>query len=130
MFHCSPTFLALSWLRLQATASALEVVWYRATEDTPPTVKISATLALAVIASINAEVAMARCYKWGWGTPTQAKGCVDFACRGNGGMFTGNFAPGWTKSMCPKSGSLGTSFEVQNQNTNQGFEFGDDYCGC
>jgi hypothetical protein len=90
--------------------------------------KISATLALAAIASINAEVAMARCYAWGWGTPSEAKGWVDFACRGNGGMFTGNFAPGQTKSMCPKSGSLGTLFEVQNQNTNQGFDLGDDDC--
>jgi hypothetical protein len=90
--------------------------------------KISATAALAVIASINAELAMARCYKWGWGTPTEAKGWVDFACKGNGGMFTGNFNPGQTKSMCPKSGSLGTLFEVQNQNPNQGFDLGDDDC--
>lgn len=32
--------------------------------------KFSATVAMAVIASINAEVAMARCFAWGWGSNT------------------------------------------------------------
>jgi hypothetical protein len=46
-------------------------------------------------------------------------------------MFTGNFAQGQTKSMCPSSkfsGNLKTKFEVHNQNTNQGLELGDDDC--
>jgi hypothetical protein len=94
--------------------------------------KISSTVALAVIASINAEVAMASCFSWGWALDNnEAKGWVNDACRSNGGMFTGNFAPGQTKSMCPSSrfqGNLKTKFEVQNQNTNQGFDLGDDDC--
>jgi hypothetical protein len=92
--------------------------------------KISATIALAVISSINAEVAMARCFAWGWGTDkAESKQWIDFACRGNGGMFTGNFAPGQTKSMCPTSkGGQNTKFEVENQNKNQGFDLGDDDC--
>jgi hypothetical protein len=94
--------------------------------------KISATVALAALVSINAEVASARCFAWGWSQDNkEAKAWVDFACRGNGGMFTGNFAPGQTKSMCPKSkySNLGTTkFEVQNQNTNTGFDLGDDDC--
>jgi hypothetical protein len=94
--------------------------------------KISATVALAVIASINAEVAMAQCFAEGWSLDNnEAKAWVNDACRSNGGMFTGNFAPGQTKSMCPSSrfsGNLKTKFEVQNQNTNQGFDLGDDDC--
>jgi hypothetical protein len=94
--------------------------------------KISATVALATLISINAEVASARCFAVGWSLDKQeAKGWVDHACRANGGMFTGNFAPGQTKSMCPKSkysNSGKTKFEVQNQNKNTGFDLGDDDC--
>jgi hypothetical protein len=101
-------------------------------QTTPSTMKISATVALAALVSVNAEVASARCFAWGWSQDNkEAKAWVDFACRGNGGMFTGNFAPGQTKSMCPKSkySNLGTTkFEVQNQNTNTGFDLGDDDC--
>ena len=46
-------------------------------------------------------------------------------------MFTGNFASGQTKSMCPKSKFdrySTTKFEVQNQNNGQGFDLGDDDC--
>jgi hypothetical protein len=99
---------------------------------TTSTMKISATVAIAVIASINAEVAMARCFITGWTLQDkeQAKGWVNDACRKSGGMFTGNYAPGQTKRMCPSSSSeiLGIKFEVQNQNTNQGFDLGDDDC--
>jgi len=46
-------------------------------------------------------------------------------------MFTGNIAPAQTKSMCPSSkypNNAKVKFEVQNQNTNQGFDLGDDDC--
>jgi hypothetical protein len=94
--------------------------------------KFSASVAIAIIASINAQVATARCFAWGWGLDkTEAKAWVDFACRGNGGMFTGNYSPGQTKSMCPHSkysGNANVKFEVQNQNNNAGFDLGDDDC--
>jgi hypothetical protein len=95
--------------------------------------KISSTLALAVIAAINAEVATARCFSWGWSFPDKAESreWVNHACRGNGGMFTGNFAPGQKKSMCPQtkySGGMKVKFEVQNLNNNQGFDLGNDDC--
>jgi hypothetical protein len=44
-------------------------------------------------------------------------------------MSTGGYSPGQTKWMCPKSKytNLGnTKFEVQNQNTKQSFDLGDD----
>ena len=91
--------------------------------------KISATVALAVIASINAEVAMARCFVWGWSLDkAESKGWVEDACRAQNGMFTGNFEPGQTKAMCPSSKYSNlpkVKFEVQNQNTNQGFDLGE-----
>jgi hypothetical protein len=94
--------------------------------------KISATVAMAIIASINAEVALARCFAWGWGMDkAEVKGWVDFACRGNGGMFTGYFNPGQTKTMCPSSkypNNAKVKVEVQNQNNNAGFDLGDDDC--
>ncbi|KAM0702531.1 hypothetical protein Q7P35_009960 [Cladosporium inversicolor] len=94
--------------------------------------KITATLALAIIASINAELAMAKCFAGGWGFDTaETKAWVDFACRGNGGMFTGWFSPGQTNSMCPSSkypNQANVKFEVQNQNTNTGFDLDDDDC--
>jgi hypothetical protein len=94
--------------------------------------KISVSVALAVIASINAEVAMARCFVWGYsGDKEEAKGWIRDACYKQNGMFTGGFAPGQTKWMCPKSKytNLGkTKFEVQNQNTKQSFDLGDDDC--
>lgn len=45
-------------------------------------------------------------------------------------MFTGNFEPRQTKSMCPRSGSksLGLLFEVQNLNKNTGFDLGNNDC--
>lgn len=91
--------------------------------------KFSATLAVAVIASINAEVATAICYgKPGWGVPAGlARDWVKFACKGQNGMFTGNYAPGQTKAMCPGPDNH-VLFEVQNQNPTQAFDLGDDDC--
>ncbi|KAG4273696.1 hypothetical protein FPRO04_09563 [Fusarium proliferatum] len=37
------------------------------------------------------------------------------ACYGSQGMFSGQFRPGQTKSMCPRSVQVGLVFEVQNQ---------------
>ena len=94
--------------------------------------KISVTLALAVIASINAEVAMASCFiPVGYRTNiADATMWARDACYKKNGMFTGGFAPGQTKWMCPKSKNTkwGTKFEVQNQNPSQSFDLGDDDC--
>jgi hypothetical protein len=95
--------------------------------------KISSTLVLAAMAAINAEVALAKCYAGAWSFPNKAEAreWVNHACRANGGMFTGYFAPGQTKKMCPKSqygSKFGTNFEVQNLNNNAGFDLGDDDC--
>lgn len=85
--------------------------------------KISATVALAVIAS--AELATAKCFAVGWGMPTNTvKEWINFACTGNGGMFTGYYNPGQTKSMCPDPNDgyhAKVKIEVQNLNKNAGF---------
>jgi len=96
--------------------------------------KISATVALAALVSFNADLVSAKCFVKLFGHKLdvkESKGWVDFACKGNGGMFTGNFAPGQTKRMCPKSkySNVGTTlFEVENQNKNAGFDLGNDDC--
>jgi hypothetical protein len=93
--------------------------------------KISPTAAFAVIAC--AEVATARCFFWGWDyNKEEAKGWINDACRAKDGMFTGGFAPGETKMMCPKSKygyeHPNTLFQVQNQNPNESFDLNDDDC--
>jgi len=97
--------------------------------------KLSATVLLAALVSLNADLVSAKCFVKLFNAWTlnvkEAKAWVDFACRGNGGMFTGNFAPGQTKRMCPKSkySNLGTTlFEIENQNKNAGFDLGNDDC--
>lgn len=94
--------------------------------------KISTTLTLAGIAIFNAPGAVASCYGSGniWLDRGEAQEWVRFACKGNGGMFTGWFAPGQTKKMCPASkwGGQTAGFEVQNLNNNQGFDLGDQDC--
>lgn len=74
---------------------------------------------------------VATCYGSGdsWGSTELARSFVHSACYDNGGMFTGNFAPRQTKSMCPRNGqNLGLLFEVQNLNANTGFDLGNDDC--
>ena len=93
--------------------------------------KLSATVLLAVIAS--AEVVAARCFFFSWEyNKEEAKGWINDACRKKNGMFTGGFAPGQTKSMCPKSKHKfdrpNTLFQVQNQNTKESFDLNDDDC--
>lgn len=46
------------------------------------------------------------------------------------GMFTGYYQPRQVKMMCPHSkfNNLGLVFEVENQNTEVGFDLGDDDC--
>ena len=100
----------------------------------------SSILALASMASLH-QTATASCYgsgdtwpRYDWGGYTlgrqEALGWIDFACKGNGGMFTGSFAPGQTKRMCPTSVHNGkpAGFEVQNLNTQQAFDLGDQDC--
>lgn len=82
-----------------------------------------ASLLTLGISSISAE-----CYSDGvsWPNREEARNFVQDACYGNGGMFTGQFAPRQMKSMRPRSGSIGLVFDVQNQNTEEGFDLGDD----
>lgn len=106
---------------------------------TPATMKFSIALAIVVFASLNAEVATARCFTSGIppSRKEEARGWASDACRKNGGMFTGNYAPGQTKAMCPETTRQGldpsryarkVKFEVQNLNKNTGFDLGDDDC--
>jgi hypothetical protein len=98
--------------------------------------KFSSTLAIAALAALNAEIASARCFLVGYGysSKDEAKGWANDACRNNGGMFTGNYAPGQKKSMCPETkynaqgNARKVKFEVTNLNNNQGFDLGDDDC--
>ncbi|KAI3391928.1 hypothetical protein diail_6630, partial [Diaporthe ilicicola] len=95
--------------------------------------KTSAILvALGGVLSLGVQSVAATCYGSGdsWPNTEEARNFVHDACYNNGGMFTGNFAPRQTKSMCPRSAtrSLGLLFEVQNLNTNTGFDLGDDDC--
>lgn len=93
--------------------------------------KATKTLAaLASILSFTAQGVMATCYGSGdtWRNTETARSFVEHACYANGGMFTGNFNPRQTKSMCPRDGGLGYLFEVQNLNDHQGFDLGNDDC--
>lgn len=89
-------------------------------------------VALGGVLSFGVQSVSANCYGSGdsWPNMEQARAFVQDACYKQGGMFTGNFAPRQTKSMCPRSGSknLGLLFEVQNLNTNTGFDLGNDDC--
>lgn len=89
-------------------------------------------IALGGVLSFGVQSVSANCYGSGdsWPSTEQARAFVQDACYKQGGMFTGNFAPRQTKSMCPRSGSknLGLLFEVQNLNTNTGFDLGNDDC--
>lgn len=72
----------------------------------------------------------AECFGSGhtWGSTEVARGFVHDACYNFGGMFTGNYDPEQTKSMCPRDGNLGYLFQVQNLNDHEGFDLGDDDC--
>ncbi|KAK0613658.1 hypothetical protein B0T14DRAFT_437164 [Immersiella caudata] len=57
------------------------------------------------------------CYSSGpeFSSRGQARGWLDHACRGNGGMFTGNFASCGHKAMCPiQDGGIGVLFTPDN----------------
>lgn len=87
---------------------------------------------LASVLALGVQTASATCYGSGdaWPNQEEARSFVQNACYNNGGMFTGSYAPLQTKAMCPRSGGrqLGLLFEVQNLNTNTGFDLGDDDC--
>ncbi|CVK96087.1 hypothetical protein LB506_009116 [Fusarium annulatum] len=73
--------------------------------------------ALGSILAFNTQAVNAGCYSGGdpWPNKDQAAQFVWDACYGSQGMFSGQFRPGQTKSMCPRSGQVGLVFEVQNQ---------------
>ncbi|KAK4187634.1 septin [Podospora australis] len=72
--------------------------------------------AFGSILLLAVQSASAGCYSSGdvWPNTESARQFVQDACFNNGGMFTGNYAAGQTKSMCPKSGGKGLLFQVQN----------------
>ncbi|SMQ53988.1 unnamed protein product [Zymoseptoria tritici ST99CH_1A5] len=82
--------------------------------------------------AIGVTSVAATCYKSGdfWPNKEEARAFVHDACYNQGGMFTGGWAPLQTKSMCPhaKSNNLGLLFEIENQNTREGFDLKDDDC--
>jgi len=58
----------------------------------------------------------------------QARGWLEFACRGNGGMFTGNIDGGATKFMCPvQDGGKQVRFTVTNLDGNRR-DMDDNFC--
>ena len=88
--------------------------------------------ALGGVLSFGIQSVTATCYGSGdtWPNTEEARSFVHDACYNQNGMFTGGYAPSQTKSMCPRSGprSLGLVFEVQNLNSQTGFDLGDDDC--
>jgi len=77
------------------------------------------------------EGVSATCYGSGdkWASKPQAIAWVSDACTKNGGMFTGWYRPGEAKRMCLKDlNNRGAFFEVQNLNTNTGFDLADHDC--
>lgn len=116
---------------------------------------MKATTIIAALSMSIFNVAEA-CYGSGdnWPNQEEARIFVEFACSGNGyamtappwyttnhanihllfllnrGMFTGQFGPLQTKSMCPRatSNNLGLRFEVQNLNTRDSFDLGNGDC--
>lgn len=85
---------------------------------------------LISIVSLTTQGVTTTCYGFGdirRNTET-ARSFVEHACYANGGMFTGNFNPRQTKSMCPRDGGLCYLFEIQNWNDHQGFDLGNDDC--
>lgn len=85
---------------------------------------------LAGLLAFKIQGATANCYTNGdsWPNREEARSFVHDACYNDGGMFTGYYAPRQMKSMCPQSGGTGLVFDVQNQNTEVGFDLGDDDC--
>jgi len=81
----------------------------------------SILIALGTILLAAHDVA-ATCYRSGdsWPNRDEARRFVIDACNNNGGMFTGGYSRGQTKSMCPRSGGKGLLFEVQNLTPNEG----------
>ncbi|KNB14820.1 hypothetical protein FOXG_13589 [Fusarium oxysporum f. sp. lycopersici 4287] len=71
--------------------------------------------ALGGMLAFNAQVVNAGCYTTGdpWPNKDQAAQFVWDACYGSQGMFSGQFRPKQTKSMCPRSGQLGLVFELK-----------------
>ncbi|KJX93409.1 hypothetical protein TI39_contig4321g00008 [Zymoseptoria brevis] len=87
---------------------------------------IIATLAIGV------STVTAGCYGSGdsWPNTEEARVFVREACFNDGGMFTGGWEPLQKKSMCPHAGSnnLGLFFEIENQNSREGFDLNNDDC--
>ncbi|KAK4631959.1 hypothetical protein CLAFUW4_02591 [Fulvia fulva] len=94
--------------------------------------KTTAMLSAAVgILALGVQNVAAGCYGGeNWPNQEEARSFVQNACYNNGGMFTGWYAARQTKSMCPRASSnnMGLLFEVQNLNSNTGFDLGDDDC--
>lgn len=93
--------------------------------------KTSAILtALGGVLAFSAQGVLATCYGSGDHWPnkdTAAKFAYD-ACYNSNGMFSGQFTPGQTKSMCPRDSGLGLLFEVQNLWAGQYLDLNNDDC--
>jgi len=62
-------------------------------------------------------------------TKDLAYGWISDACNKDQGMFTGYFAPGQTKKMCPQDNiGRGHNFEIQNLNEVEGFDLQNEHC--
>lgn len=86
--------------------------------------------ALCSVLAFSIQSVEAGCYTGGksWPNVEEARSFVDFACRGENGMFTGEFALRQAKSMCPTSRGLGLLFTVRNDNTQEGFDLDENDC--
>lgn len=81
----------------------------------------------------SAEVTMAQCFPFEFDyDKEEAKAWANDACKAEGGMFTGGFAPGQVKSMCPKFKHEykrpNTLLEVENHNAEHSYDLGDEDC--
>ncbi|KAF4340776.1 septin [Fusarium beomiforme] len=86
--------------------------------------------ALGGMLAFNAQAVNADCYGSGdpWPNKDQAAQFVWDACYKPDGMFAGQFSPRKTKSMCPRIGSVGLLFEVENQWDGQTLDLNNDDC--
>ncbi|KAH6672629.1 hypothetical protein B0J14DRAFT_374965 [Halenospora varia] len=90
-------------------------------------------VALSGMLAFNIQGVIAGCYTHGRemtaADNANARKFAHDACYNNGGMFTGYFSPGQTKSMCPRADSdIPMLFKIENQNKSVGFDLGDDDC--
>ena len=92
--------------------------------------KTSVTSLATLLLFAHSSMAAIKCYSSGpeFSNRGQARGWLEHACRGNGGMFTGTISGNGQKAMCPiQDGGIGVLFTVNNLDGNSR-NMNDNFC--